>query len=409
MTTQPVSKRSLEALDWLNFFIANFQTGLTPFVTSYLSTYKWTQSEIGIVLSISTISAMLIQVPGSAILDSIKNKKSAAAYTISVIILSAFLLSLSHRTVPVIIAEVFYGFASCMLLPAIATLSLSLVGYTNLGDRLSRNARWASIGSVIASGLMGLCGEYFSVRYVFWLIDFLALPALFALAAIQPTDTVILDSTMIYDIHYCTDLNNKNRESQETLYELLHDKRTLIFAVCIMLFYLSNTAMLNLVAGEVTEKMSENVQLVIAACVAMPQSVVALLSMWVGRSAGRWGRKPILLLGFFALPVRALLFSRSSNPYLLILIQMLDGISTAVLNLMLPLIAADITGKKGHYNLCIGLFGLASGIGSMLSTTIAGLIAERFGISVSFFGLGIFGLLGALLVWLIMPETSLKK
>ncbi|MDU0810222.1 MAG: MFS transporter [Burkholderia sp.] len=409
MTMQPVSKRSLKALDWLNFFIANFQTGLTPFITSYLATYKWTQGEIGIVLSIGTISAMIIQLPGGAILDSIKNKKSAAACAISTIILSVLLFSLSQKTVFIIIAEIFYGFASCMLLPAISTLSFSLVGYTQLGERLSQNARWASIGSVIASGLIGLCGEYFSIRAVFWLIASLALPALVALSIIQPTYTIAPASTRIYDIFYCSDLRSEDKKNKETLLELIVDKRILTFSGCIMLFHFSNTAMLNLIAGEVTDKMSENIQLVIAACVAVPQAVVALLSTWVGYSARRWGRRPILILGFFALPVRALLFSKVSSPYFLVLIQALDGISTVVLSVMLPLVAADVTGRKGRYNLCIGLFGLSSGIGAMLSTAIAGFVAERFDISISFLGLGIIGICGTLLVWFAMPETKMKK
>jgi MFS family permease len=151
--------------------------------------------------------------------------------------------------------------------------------------------------------------------------------------------------------------------------------------------------------------MSDNVQLVIAACIIVPQIVVAALSPWVGRSSERWGRRPLLVFGFAALPVRALLLAGISSPYLLVPVQAFDGISAAVFGVMLPLIAADVAGHKGHYNLCIGLFGLTAGIGATLSTLLAGFIADRFGNTVSFLFLAAAGALAVLLVWTALPET----
>ncbi|MFC0575411.1 MFS transporter [Paraburkholderia solisilvae] len=410
-----VNARSLRALDWLNFFVANVQTGFGPFIASYLATHKWTQGEIGLALSVGTISAMVSQVPGGAAVDALRNKKAAAAWAIIAIIASAVLLAASPTVLPVMAAEVFHGFASCMLVPAMAAISFALVGRSNLGDRLGRNARWASIGSAVAAGLMGLTGEYFSARAVFWLTAALAMPALVALVMIHlpnaspalprvpaapkpPRDEAAQSDTPLDDAP-------AEPEDRETIFNLLRDKRLLVFAACVVLFHLSNAAMLNLAAGEVTAGMGDNVQLVIAACIIVPQAIVALLSPWVGRTAERWGRRPILLLGFSALPVRALLFAGVSSPYLLVPVQMLDGLSAAVFGVMLPLIAADVAGGKGRYNLCIGLFGLAAGIGATLSTSLAGFIADRFGNAVSFFGLAGAGALAVLLVWAAMPET----
>jgi MFS family permease len=391
-----VSVRSLRALDWLNFFVANVQTGFGPFIASYLASHKWTQGEIGFALSVGTISAMVSQVPAGAAVDAMRNKKGAAAWAIGAIILSAMLLALSPTGVPVVAAEVFHGFASCMLVPAMAALSLALVGRANLGDRLGRNARWASIGSAVAAGLMGLCGEYTSPRAVFWLTAALALPALVALSMIDQPGVVALQRAP---------KAAPPAEKRETLIELLRDRRMLTFAACIVLFHLSNAAMLNLAAGEVTAGMGDNVQLVIAACIIVPQAIVAMMSPWVGRTSQRWGRRPILIFGFCALPVRALLFAAVGNPYFLVPVQMLDGLSAAVFGVMLPLIAADVAGDKGRYNLCIGLFGLAAGIGATLSTGLAGFIADRLGNTASFMCLAAAGLAAVLLVWFAMPET----
>ncbi|WP_323072309.1 MFS transporter [Mycetohabitans endofungorum] len=396
--------RSLRALDGLNFFLANVQTGFGPFIASYLATHKWTQGEIGIALSVGTITAMVSQVPAGALIDATQNKRAAAMAAIVAIAICALLLAGSPTTIPVLAAEVFHGFASCMLTPALAALSLALVGRHALGDRLGRNARFASIGSAVAAGLMGLCGEYVSVRSVFWLTAALTLPAIVALYMIDPLH--------LGPAHAARELPQRPVPAQaasapprESIGELLRDRRMLTFAACIVLFHLSNAAMLNLAAGEVTAHMGDNVQLVIAACIIVPQFIVALLSPWVGRSAQRWGRRPILLLGFAALPVRALLFAGVTTPSLLVPVQIFDGLSAAVFGVMLPLIAADVAGDKGRYNLCIGVFGLAAGIGATLSTALAGLVADHFGNDVGFIGLAAAGALAVLLVWLAMPET----
>lgn len=398
--------RSLRGLDWLNFFLANVQTGFGPFIASYLTANKWTQGEIGVALSVGTATAMLSQVPAGALIDALRDKKAAGVAAIIAIAACALLLAASPTLLPVLAAEVFHGFASCMLTPAIAAISFALVGHRALGDRLGRNARFASIGSAFAAAAMGAFGEYSSARAVFWLTAALTVPALIALSMIDHTARAAHNAARPPGKpEKPEEPAAAEPEHRESISTLLRDRRVLVFAACIALFHLSNAAMLNLAAGEVTAHMSDNVQLVIAACIIVPQMVVAALSPWVGRSAERWGRRPLLLLGFAALPIRALLFAGISSPYLLAPVQLFDGISAAVFGVMLPLIAADVAGGKGHYNLCIGLFGLTAGIGATLSTLAAGFVADRFGNTVSFMGLAAAGALAVMLVWAALPET----
>lgn len=407
------SIRSLRSLDWLNFFISNVQTGFGPFIASYLASEKWTQGEIGIALSVGTVTAMVSQLPAGAVVDMLRSKRGAALAAIGAVTLSALLFALSTAWVSVLAAEVLHGFASCMLVPALAAISLTLVGRKNLGDRLGRNARWASIGSAFAALVMGLFGQYVSVRAIFWLTAALTLPAAVALSMIEVVGADVLKKTVNLGAATGATMGTVKpapapQAPRESLWVLVQDRRLLTFAICIVLFHLSNAAMLNLAAGEVTLHMGDHVQLVIAACIVVPQIIVAVMSPWVGRSSQRWGRRPILILGFMALPIRALLFaavSSISSPYLLVPVQAFDGISAAVFGVMLPLIAADVAGEKGRYNLCIGFFGLAAGIGATLSTSVAGFAADRFGSSAAFFGLAAIGALAVFTVWKAMPET----
>jgi MFS family permease len=116
----------------------------------------------------------------------------------------------------------------------------------------------------------------------------------------------------------------------------------------------------------------------------VPQILVALMAPWVGRRAQGWGRRPLFLIGFAALPIRALGFALVSDPLLLIGVQMLDGISATVLGVLTALVIADITTGTGRFNLAQGVVGTASGIGASISTTLSGLVAERFGSGAGF-------------------------
>src|SRR5215831_13717030 len=116
------------ALDWLNLFVANIQTGFGPFIAVYLTTQGWTQTAIGLALSVGTISAMASQVPAGALVDAARRKSVAAALSILAFMLSALIFALWPVPLFVYLAEVLHGFSSCTLGAAIAAMSLALAG-----------------------------------------------------------------------------------------------------------------------------------------------------------------------------------------------------------------------------------------------------------------------------------------
>jgi predicted MFS family arabinose efflux permease len=143
----------------------------------------------------------------------------------------------------------------------------------------------------------------------------------------------------------------------------------------------------------------------IAACIIVPQAIVALSSPSVGRKAQQWGRRPLLLLGFAALAIRGLLFATVTDPYLLVAVQVFDGVTAAVFSVMIPLIVADVAFGSGHFNLAQGIVGTATGIGAALSTVLAGYVSDKLGHAVAFTGLAGIAALGFVLIALLMPET----
>jgi predicted MFS family arabinose efflux permease len=289
-------------------------------------------------------------------------------------------------------ARVLHAGASCVLGPVIAAISLGLVGHAALGVRLGRNARFASIGNGFAAAAMGVCGYLVSTQAVFFLTAALAAPAIWALARIRTGDV---------ERRRDTDVGARTT----TVRKVLRDRRLLVFAGCILLFQLANAAMLPLMGGIFTLRSSQWASTLIGACIVVPQLVVAGFAPWVGRVADSWGRRPPLLLCFVALALRGVLFAFVSDPYLIVAVQILDGVCAAVLGVTLPLVVADITRGTGRFNLGLGIVGSAVGIGAALSTTLAGYAIDHFGSSVAFFILAFIAACGLALVWLLLPET----
>ena len=388
----------MRGLDWFIFFLADVQTGFGPFVAVYLTTQKWTQVEIGLILSVSGLVGLVLQVPGGALVDAARSERLVAGLAVATIGFCALAYAVFPIFPIVLAAATLHAAASCVLGPAIAAISLGLVGPAAVGERFGRNARFASIGSGIAAAVMGTCGYLLSSQSVFFVTVALTIPTLFALARIRAEE---IDPERA---HGAAPRPVDDR-SATSVASLVRKRPLLIFAGGVMMFQLANAAMLPLMAGVVTTRSSDWATVLVAACIIVPQIVVAAMSPWVGRKAQQWGRRPLLLLGLAALPIRGVLFATVSDPHLLVVVQVLDGITAAVFAVMVPLIIADITLGTGHFSLAQGIVGTATGIGASISTVLAGYISDHFGSSVSFFALAAIGVVALILVWALMPET----
>jgi predicted MFS family arabinose efflux permease len=268
-------------------------TGFGPFVAVYLASQRWTQLDIGLVLTIGGLVALVGQVPGGALVDAILSKRLVAGLATGAIGMSALALAI-WPVVPIVqAAVVLQAAAACTLGPAIAAISLGLVGHVAIGERLGRNARFASLGTAFAAVTMGMSGYLISNQAVFFVTAGFVLPALVALSQIRASE--IDPETARGGINNETAEPRPHRRAM-SLPRLLRRRPLVTFAVCVMLFQLANAAMLPLLGSVVTVRSGQWATVLIAACIVVPQLVVAAASPWVGRNAQRHGRRPLLLL-----------------------------------------------------------------------------------------------------------------
>jgi MFS family permease len=381
------------------FFVADVQTGFGAFVAVFLTEQKWTQVDIGILLTISGLVGLFGQAPCGALVDATRNERALAAASLVAIAASAFTFATWPIFVVAIASRVVLAIASTILGLAIVAISLGLAGERGLARRLGRNAAFASAGTGIAALLMGACGYYISARSVFYISGALTLPAIVALFYIRPAEIgVASDAARGAKTNPGAQLSN--------LIALVRQPGLAAFALCVMMFHLANAAMLPLAASLVTQRSDKTASLLVAAAIVIPQFTVTGLSLLVGRLADSWGRRPLLLCGFAALALRGVLFAATREPVTLVAIQLLDGVSAAALGVLVPLVIADLTRECGHFNLAQGSVGVAMGFGASLSTTLTGYVTDRYGGALAFDMLAILAILGFALLALAMPETK---
>lgn len=391
-------RRATHGLDAFAFFIANLQTGFGPFLAVYFTQQKWTQADIGLALTVGSLVSLLGQMPGGAFVDASRSKRFAAGFSAFWVGASAVMLAALPTYLVVMLAMAIHSAASCVLTPAIAAISIGLVGHARAGERLGRNASFSAIGNALGAAGMGAIGYYLSNNAVFYLAGLLVVPALVSLSFIPSGRAVEPGQPRPAP-------REAEPQTSGGLSVLLKNRALLCFAACMVLFFLANAAMLPLVGSVMTLRASETATALVAACIMVPQAVLALTAPFVGRLAQSWGRKPLLVIGFAALPIRGLLFAFVSDPYGMVAIQVFDGISASVLGVMVPLIVSDVTRGTGRFNIALGAVGTGMGIGAALSTALAGFMADALGSHTAFLGLALVGAAGLILVLLIMPET----
>jgi MFS family permease len=180
----------------------------------------------------------------------------------------------------------------------------------------------------------------------------------------------------------------------------------LVYAGCAMLFHFANAPLLPLVGQKLALAHPDLATAMMSSCIIAAQMIMLPIALWVGRTADTWGRKPILLIGFGILPIRAVLYTFSDNTAWLIGVQLLDGIGAGIFGAITPLVLADLMRGTGRYNIAQGAVATMQGNGASTSGLVAGLIVDHFGYSVAFLeGAVAAGIAFGTLV-ILMPETA---
>jgi predicted MFS family arabinose efflux permease len=386
----------------MNFFIADVQEGFGAFVAFYLADLKWSQETIGLMLTIGRAASAVSLIPGGALTDAIRRKRTLVVVGMLMIVAAALILALHPTYLFVLFAEVLHGATAGIMTPAIAAISLGIVGRRAMSSRVGRNHRFDAAGNALAAAIMGVLGSYVGNSTIFLAAAGLALPALVAL-------TFIRKDEIDHDRARNAGKDQKGRPTLQGLAVLFKNRQLLWFACSAALFQLADASMLTLAVENIGRSNSRLSSVMTSAMIIAPQVVVALLAPWVGYLSELWGRKPLLLASFAVQIVRAVLFVFVSNSVLLITVQTLDGISGAIRTVLTVVIVADLTAGTGRFNLASGAVGLVFTIAASASTTIFGFVDQEMSHWAAFLGMAAVAAAGGLVVWFLLDETKPAK
>src|SRR5262245_24019870 len=95
---------------WLNFFLADVQTGFGAFVAFYLAELLgWPKAQVGLALAAGTIAALIAQIPGGALVDAVPWKRGLAGIGICMIGASALIFAVAPAYVLIFVAQILNG------------------------------------------------------------------------------------------------------------------------------------------------------------------------------------------------------------------------------------------------------------------------------------------------------------
>jgi MFS family permease len=399
-----VTPRSLRALDWTNVFLADVRDGVGPYLAIYLlATAHWDAQSIGIALSASSFAAVVAQTPAGALVDALRSKRAfivAAAIGIAV----ASLAMVWNSSFPTVIAaQIVTGISSTVFQPALAAITLGLVGRNRMDARLGRNEAFNHGGNVLAAALAGLLAWAVGREAIFYLLAAMSVGSILSVLAVRSEE--IDPARARGSDRDSSDPQPTAPGHLESLGAMFADRRMLIFSTSVILFHFANAAMLPLVGQKLAAGVTKGASVYMSICIIAAQLIMIPVALFAGRYATKWGRKPVFLIGFAVLPVRGFLYTLSDNGYYLVAVQMLDGIGAGIFGVVAVIVIADLTRGTGRFNLTQGAIFTALGIGASLSVLLAGFIVQHAGYNAAFLALAAIAAVALALFAFAMPET----
>jgi MFS family permease len=382
--------RDRVALYAVNFFMADMEAGMGPFLGVLLQSRGWTTGAIGAVITLGAVVGLLTVTPAGALVDATTHKRACVIVVGLGAVAAAAVILTATRFWVIAGAQAVMCISGATIAPALIGITLGLVGQARFNSQNGRNQAYNHAGNLAGAAIAGMLGWHFGYAAVFWLAAGFAVLTIVAVLAI-PSGHI--------DHHLARgDMPSGDQPRAKSVRVVFRSRPLLAVAGAVMLFHLGNAAMLPLY-GLAVVTTNANPFITVASTVVIAQAVmvpVSLAAMRIVQYRGYW---PAILIAFTALPFRALIASHVISTWGVIPVQVLDGVGIGILSVAVPGLVAHILNGTGHVNIGQGAVMAAQGLGGALSPLVGGVAAQAFGFSTAFAVLGALSL-GSLIVWL---------
>lgn len=395
-TTAPVDKKIIWPLQSLNFFMADLQAGVGPFLGIFLLAHGWKSGLIGSVMTIGGVAGMIMTIPAGALIDATKRKRFYVVLSAVFTILASCIVLFTQEFWLVSISQVATAIAGSVIAPAIIAITLGIAKQKGFNRQNGHNQAFNHAGNVVGSALSGYLGYKFGMPAIF------LLAALFGILSVI---AVLMIPAKAIDDNAARGMKEGNSDEQASGFKVLFKcKPLLILAAALALFHLGNGAMLPLYGLAAASKDQENASMFVAMTIIIAQLVMIGTSLIAMRMAEKSGFWLVLLISFISLPIRGFIAAYLHSHIGIYPVQVLDGIGAGLQSVAVPGLVAHILNGTGRVNIGQGAVMTVQGLGASLSPAIGGWIAEGMGYNPAFIILGSFAA-GSILLWLIFART----
>ena len=384
------------ALVVLNFFMADVRDGLGPFFAVIMQGAGWDPGLIGTVMTLGGLSGVLATAPAGALVDTTRAKRGLLVAA-SLVIGGSCLLLLFDKSLPTVLAsQVAIPVVGAVIPPAIAAITLGIVGPGGFARQLGRNEAANHGGNVVAAMLAALAVWAVGVGGILALQVVMTLGAIWAVRAIDPT---AIDHRLARG---ATAPGEPGAGAATGLAALLRNRSLLLFALTMAAFHLANAAMLPMLGLRLSQDGSGAAAgMWMSASIVVAQATMVPVALLAARVADRVGYRPLVLAALIVLPLRGLIAATIDQPWALLPVQILDGLGAGLLGVATPGLAAVLLTGTGHFNAGLGAVMTLQGIGAALSNLLGFWIAQVAGYGTAFATLGLIAL-GAVPVFLLV-------
>jgi MFS family permease len=378
--------------------------GLGPYLSIYLLlTHHWDQRSIGFVMAVGGVGGILAQAPVGALVDNTTAKRALIIAGASTVTVASLAMPMFPGFSSISVLQALAGIAGSVFAPALAAITLGIVGPGFFARRIGRNESFNHAGNATAATITGGLAYFFGPVVVFWVLAVMAAASVAATLGI-PGDAIDHDVARGMD-----HVPGEQHGEPSRLSALWHNRRLMVFAAAVIAFHFANAAMLPLV-GQLLALHNKDVgTALMAVCIVAAQVVMVPVAYLAGAKADSWGRKPIFLFGFAVLTARGFLYTLSGNSYWLVGVQLLDGVGAGIFGALFPLVVQDVTHGTGRFNVSLGAITAATGIGAAVSNYVAGAIVVAASYNTAFAALGALAGAGFVLYLIAMPETAVRE
>jgi len=392
------SPKGIWPLQSLNFFMADMQAGIGPFLGVFLLAHGWESGLIGTVMTIGGVAGMIMTTPAGALIDETTRKRAYVIVPGIFTVVASAIILYSQSFWVVAASQVATAIAGAAIGPAVTGITLGMVRQAGFNWQNGRNQAFNHAGNMVGAALSGFLGWKFGFGAVF------VLAAVFGVLSIV---SVLMIPKAAIDDRIARGLTGDgDKENAGAWKVLLECKPLLILAAALALFHLGNAAMLPLYGLAVVSEKHSDAASFVAMTIVVAQAVMILASLVAMRMARKEGLWLVLLISFLALPIRGLVAASIIEGWGVFPVQALDGIGAGLQSVAVPALVAHILNGTGRVNVGQGAVMTVQGVGAALSPALGGWIAQKLGYPAAFLILGSFAV-GSIAIWLWF-SSSLK-